>query len=272
MLPLGLLPVMPPFRYSRLPLGALTYRRLFRACLCKGHGAAQGARLREIGSAKAVRKRAGLWLQPLCPLLAVCALVGLVHPAVGNAQDSGQNRGQDSAQFPSQPATGSVALEPPAHVLGTASLGQTLRLTRDRDLGQGRLGPRFVDIRGTYLLAVLEGVQHGPTLQLSVGISEDGGFYEPVDAFSQWVIAPGYGLAWYEFEDWPMFAHVTLPFEPTDGSAVGVEFTLAAAYRVLAGVGPFAEFGAGTFFGMEGAPHPLLSFELGWMIDYEVLP
>lgn len=186
--------------------------------------------------------------------------------------------GSGSAAQAEPPAVATSTSTAPAErgefprLLATLGVGLPLRLTRDRDLGQGRLGPRYLDARVGYLLARGGSWQHGPALQLSTGLSEDGGFHNPVDAFEQWVVAPGYGVAHEAFQGASWLLHGFLPFALTGGRSLGVELTAALAYRVLAGLGLYAELGGGAFFGYEGAPHPMLTAELGLVIDYEVLP
>lgn len=153
------------------------------------------------------------------------------------------------------------------------SVGMPLRLRRDRRLGQGRFGPRFGELMLGAVLSSSEGaLQHGVGVGLSIGVSQDGGFYEQVEPFEQYSVSPGY-LAMLQVDtDWYGLGHVAIPVAFGGGASLGLDVGVACAYRLLAGLAVFVELSAVTFLGVELRPYPMLAAELGIVVDYEVLP
>lgn len=157
-------------------------------------------------------------------------------------------------------------------ILGTLSAGLPLRLRRDRNFGQGRLGPRFVDGSASYFWLSHGRLQHGPGLGISLNLSGDGGFFQPVDPWTQWVLAPTYSALWALEDDLLGIAHLGLPVAFAADKSIGLELAIGGVYKLLAGLGLFAELGVTTFGGAGGTLHPMLTAELGLAIDHEVLP
>jgi len=157
-------------------------------------------------------------------------------------------------------------------LMGTASAGRPVRLRRDRRLGQGRLAPAYLDLFAALVLPNSGGLQHGLGLTASIGLSADGGFYEPVKALSQVLVAPTYVLFSNLDADWLAFGHVGIPIGIAGGKTLGLDVGGALAYRVLAGLGFFAEISGVVFLGQEQRLYPMLACELGVMVDFEVLP
>lgn len=199
-----------------------------------------------------------------------CVTVFAVAPAIGHGQRVAALPSV-SQQAPGGPATVSRGPGFPRW-LAMASLGLPVRLSRNVDLGQEWLAPWYVDGLVGYLFGAAGPYQHGPALGASLGLSDDGGFYEPVSAFSQGVITPSYVLARQVTQELMVSGHVGLPVAISGKASVGAELAAAGGYRIFAGFGAFVELGGAMFVGVAGAVHPLVSVETGLFIDYEVLP
>jgi hypothetical protein len=207
----------------------------------------------------------------LCISACISACISGAWPDRALAQDKGalaQDKGAlvpDSAvREPAESAT-----DHPAHALATLSVGAPLRLTRNVDLDQDRFAPVFVDMLFGYTL--LNGsIQHGLGLGASLNLSEEGGFTEPVGIANQLVLMPAY-LGYHAIDnDWALLGHLGIPIALT-GTAE-LEVALGGGYRWLAGVLAYAELGANAFLGTSSTLHATVSLELGFMLDYEVLP
>ncbi len=157
----------------------------------------------------------------------------------------------------------------PWRVVALTSVGAPLRVTRRADLGQSTFAPLFIDANVGVLLPGRGGFRHGPLLGVSTNLSVDGGFYAPVEVFSQWVMSVGY-MARLDLND-DVFAlgHLAIPFDVGETGSVGAELSAGLAYRVLSGFGAFAAW-SGNVFGGEGGASAITSIELGAFIDYEV--
>jgi hypothetical protein len=159
----------------------------------------------------------------------------------------------------------------PLHGLATLSFGAPLRLTRNVDLDQNQIAPAFVDAMVGATLLQSSALQHGLGLGASLNVTGEGGYTEPVVPGQQLVLMPAY-LAYVPIDpDWVVLGHLGVPFALTAPS-FGFELAVGGGYRCLAGLLAFAELGLTTFIGGSGTLHPMLGLELGFMLDYEVLP
>ncbi len=161
--------------------------------------------------------------------------------------------------------------QPQPHALATLSFGAPLRITRNVDLDQNVIAPAFMDVLLGYTF--LNGsIQHGLGLGLSLNLSEEGGFTEPVGIANQLVLMPTY-LGYRAINrDWVLLGHFGVPLVLTGTTSAGLELALGAGYRFLAGVLAYAELGVDAFLGASSTLHATVSLELGFMLDYEVLP
>lgn len=159
----------------------------------------------------------------------------------------------------------------PERYVALASIGAPLRLTRDVDLDQSALAPIYTDVAFGYVLPG-EHVRHGIGLGLSLNLTKDGGFTEPVAPGEQFVLGPEYLLYVDLGRDALLLGQAQLPIVLTGSSTIGLALSAALGYRLLAGMGMFAELGFETFVGVSSRLHPSVSLELGLFLDYEVLP
>jgi hypothetical protein len=160
----------------------------------------------------------------------------------------------------------------PLHGLATLSFGAPLRLTRNVDLDQNQVAPAFVDAMLGVTLLHGSTLQHGLGLGASLNVTGEGGYTEPVVPGQQLVLMPAY-LMFLPFDpDWVALAHLGVPFSLTGVPSFGFELAIGGGYRCLAGVLAYAELGFTSFIGTTGTLHPMIGLELGFMLDYEVLP
>jgi hypothetical protein len=161
--------------------------------------------------------------------------------------------------------------EPP-HYLAMLTAGGTVRLTRNDELGQERLGPPFVDGFSGYLLSGPSGLRHGPGLGFCTNLTADGGFAEPVAAGEQWTLVPSYLVYWAPHPDLLLTAHLGPVFQVAGrDKSRGGEAALGAGYRILAGAGLYSEATFSLFGGAYDTLNPALSLEIGIFLDYEAL-
>jgi hypothetical protein len=189
----------------------------------------------------------------LVPLMLAGAVLCLCLPASVTAQASAQ-------------------AESPARYIASWSLGVPLRLGTNSDFGQKALAPVFTDALGGYVFSGKSRFRHGVGLGLSLNLTDDGGYTEPVRALDQLVVMPSY-LLFYDAAP-ALFAlgHFGIPFLVHGGTNAGAEVAFALGYRLLAGIGTFAEAGLDAFAGSGSTVHVTFSLEVGLFFDYEVLP
>jgi hypothetical protein len=188
-----------------------------------------------------------------CALIALCASACL------------------ASSFASSFASSAHAQASPQRYFAALTAGVPLRLTRNVDLDQGTLAPLYSDVLAGYVLPG-EDVRHGLGASLSLNLTADGGYTEPVAPGEQLALAPSYLLYVDLGPDSLMLGQAGLPIVLTGSNTIGLALSAALGYRLLAGVGVLAELGFETFVGVSSRLHPTVSLELGVFMDYEVLP
>jgi hypothetical protein len=164
------------------------------------------------------------------------------------------------------------ALEEPARYVATFSAGIPLRLTTDDDFGQDTFAPVYTDLLAGYVFANQTGFRHGLGLGVSLNLTHDGGYSEPVYSAEQLGVMPAYLLYADMGRDGFALGHLGVPFFVTSDRTFGVEAAGALGYRLLAGLGLFAELTFGAFVGAGSTLNPVVALEGGLFFDYEVLP
>ncbi len=156
--------------------------------------------------------------------------------------------------------------------LATVSAGVPLRLAQDEDYGQDTLAPVFTDALFGYVFAGEGTFRHGAALGLSLNLSRDGGYSEPVYAGEQFSVMPAYVLYADLGYDVLALAHLGVPIALTGVRSVGAELAGTIGYRLLARFGLFAQLSFDAFLGTGGTLNPTLALEGGVFFDFEVLP
>ena len=173
------------------------------------------------------------------------------------------------------------------HVFGTLGAGATIRIIQYETLNQDRVAPPYLQLRAGYFFEGDGSLQHGALLGIATVLNPDGTVSFGVDAFGQWTLAPSYVLRWWldgDLGDWLQVTGrlgVPLSFAPApDGTyfSWGLEGALGIVATLLQGLGLYAEADISLYFSNGADPtssvdvHPLVSFEGGIVVDYEVLP
>jgi hypothetical protein len=200
---------------------------------------------------------------------------------------AGRARGESYAWGDSStddvPSSSGPATHRYARVFGTVGAGITIRILEIQPLGQSRLAPAYLQLRGGYFFEGDGDVQHGIGLGIATNLQVDGEpdvitttgtIIQGIDPLSTWTLTPQYLLrAW--FGDWFQLigrvgVSVTAATLPNWGFEVGVHPLL----KILSGLGFYADVSFSMFF--SGEPdyqvHPLISIEGGVAIDFELLP
>jgi hypothetical protein len=165
----------------------------------------------------------------------------------------------------------------PSRLVLTIGGGSGLRLVKNITYDQQAFAPAYIDLMGAWVLPSAAQWRHGLGLTISTNITSDGSGSVGVDGFAQWMVAPTY-LAYLRFgEDWLITGHAGVPLGiSSDGEKsqqlIGLDVGAGAAFYLLAGFGIYVEASVSVWMGSEVSFHPILNYEGGFLIDYEVLP
>ena len=124
----------------------------------------------------------------------------------------------------------------------------------------------YVDLGVTMLVGDPSLVQHGPGLRLSIA----------VEGIGQQVLAPSY-LVCKQWGSLQPCARAAIPLVIAPDGNVGAELGLGLTYWLRAGLGATGEMVGSLFYGastrdVSYPAYPILSFQAGLVISYEVLP
>jgi len=198
------------------------------------------------------------------------AVLCFSHRAAAQAVAEPAPGTEDEAPDAQLGATGARSM--PERYLGMASVGAPLRLTRNEDYGQDTLAPAFSDLLAGYVFGARSGIRHGVGLGVSLNITDDGGYAEPVYAGEQVALMPAYLMYLDLGHDLFGLGHAGVPIVVSGGTTAGAELAAAFGYRLLAGAGIFAELSAAVYGGTDSSLNPIVGLEAGLFLDYEVLP
>lgn len=163
----------------------------------------------------------------------------------------------------------------PARLVFTVTGGGSFRLVKNTDYAQRFAGPAYLDLFGAYVFPGSGLFRHGAGFGVSANLTGDGKTIG-IDPFTQFSFSPTY-LAYLRFnDDWTAFGHASIPIgftaQPgTTETQIGFEIGVGATYWLTAGFGPYVEGSASVYWGEAYTIHPLVSGEVGIVIDYEVL-
>jgi hypothetical protein len=175
-------------------------------------------------------------------------------------------------------ASSSAAAEergPYVHLLGGAALGQSLRFNNPFRLATP-LGssPESISLTAPYLdvsvgafLGLPWGAQHGVWVHHSLALS----------GIDQTVITPSYAFLWRFHRGDALYGRVGPSFVTAPDPNVGAELAAGGVYMLSGAFGLNAELIGSAYYGaatrqVAATLVPLLSLQLGVVIDWEVLP
>lgn len=161
------------------------------------------------------------------------------------------------------------------HLMSTASVGDSLRFNNpyrlEHQLGETgeslSLTPPYVNLGGAFALGDPDGWQHGGSIQWSRSAA----------GLPQHVVAPAYMVVFGGARPWLAFARAGLPIVLNPDPNVGGELGVGGAWLFTAGLGLQAELIGDVFYGAATwekriTTIPMVSLQVGVVIDYEVLP
>lgn len=201
----------------------------------------------------------------------VCVVMieGAALAADGDHVDLSPSAEAEAFRSFSKPPTGY------ARVVGTLAFGDGLRFNNpyrlSTQLGQTAeslsLTSAYIDLGAGFALGPPNGLQHGAALRFSAALS----------GVSQQVLTPSYFVAVHGPRRTLAFGRAGTPILLSPDAGVGAELGAGIGYFLTAKVGLFGEvvgdlfYGAGTF-DVKYAVYPVLSAQLGLIIDAEILP
>jgi hypothetical protein len=213
-----------------------------------------------------------------------CALVTSALPSTASAQDeeqAGHSRGGYAwgEEHHEEQASG-----PAVHRYGRAFVslgaGGSIRIIQYEDLVQERFAPSYLQLRGGWFFEGDGMFQHGVVLGVGTPLSGDGTEAHGVSPFGQYSLAPSYMLRIIPDGDLGNWFQATgrigIPLSVGEQFSWGWEAGIGMLVKPLEGFGIYGEIGISQYFANDLEQnllqHPLLSFEIGLAVDYEVLP
>jgi hypothetical protein len=161
------------------------------------------------------------------------------------------------------------------HFLGALSLGRGIRLNNPYRLATPlgddaeslSITSTYADLALTIASGDAEGFQHGGSVHLSVALT----------GVPQEVLTPSYVLLLRLPPRFLAYGRAGLPLVLGPDTNLGYELAVGGAWLVSAGIGLTAELVGDLFYGAAtqeraASAIPVLSFQLGVLVDYEVLP
>jgi hypothetical protein len=124
----------------------------------------------------------------------------------------------------------------------------------------------YVDVGAAMLIGAPYGLRHGIALRWSIA----------VEGVSQSAMAPTYEI-WKRWRSFAAYGRVGPSIVLTPDSTWGFEGAAGGVWLVRGGLGVTAEIVGDVFYGagtrdVATATYPMLSGEIGLVVDYEVLP
>lgn len=218
----------------------------------------------------------------LLRLLTACALVApalLFSSAEGALAQDDEQAGHSRGGYAwGEERHEETASGPAAHHFGrgfvSLGAGGSLRIILYENLNQERFAPSYLQLRGGYFFESDGMFQHGVVLGVGAPLTGDGTDAYGVSPFGQFSLAPAYMIRLIPEGDLGEWFNATgrlgIPFSVGEQFSWGWELGLGMLVRPLAGLALYGEIDFSMYFATDY--HPLLSFEIGVAIDYEVLP
>lgn len=222
-------------------------------------------------------------------VVAALALLGTCPRARAQAdEETASDAGGDGYAW-GEPESRAAEPEDPLRIMGYVGAGLGFRPLRNLDppFNQDFMSPAYLDLAGVVYLPGSE-LRHGVGLGVSTTLSND--VNSGVRMFRQWALTPAYylliplrrlipdlGHDWVQLQ-----GHVGVPIvisqalgSPPDSSDVDVTFGgelgVGVNFKFLAGLGVYFEAQVAAYGGTSNTVHPVISADLGFVVDYEVL-
>jgi hypothetical protein len=193
--------------------------------------------------------------------IAAVAALGLFLPSFARAADK-----DDARAFETKPGAFALML--------TSALGDGLRFNNPfrlatvlgSDAQSLSRSATYVDLGAAMVVGAPYGLRHGIALRWSIA----------VEGISQVAAAPTYQL-WKRWSAFAAYGRAGPSFVLGPDSTWGLEGAAGGVWFVRGGLGVTAEIVGDVFYGagtrdVATATYPMLSGEIGLVIDYEVLP
>ncbi len=161
------------------------------------------------------------------------------------------------------------------HLFGALAIGRGIRFNNpyrlSTPLGDDAeslsLTSTYADLSATSAFGDAEGFQHGGSIHLSVALA----------GIPQEVATPGYVLVYPFPPNFFVYGRAALPIIVEPDTNVGYELAAGGAWLWTAGIGATAELVGDLFYGAATQDKavsaiPVLSFQFGVIVDYEILP
>jgi hypothetical protein len=161
------------------------------------------------------------------------------------------------------------------HLYAESGVGRGLRFNNpyrlQTELGSNAqslsLSAFYLDLAPGVLLGTPGGVQYGAALHASFALQ----------GIQQEVLTPSYVMLFPLSARWQLRGRVGLPIVLEPDASVGVEASAGAVWLITAGIGVSADLIGSLFPGADtlqqtGTVIPILSAQLGLVLNYEVLP
>jgi hypothetical protein len=161
------------------------------------------------------------------------------------------------------------------HLFGALAVGRGIRFNNPyrlstplgNDAESLSLTSTYADLSANGSFGDAEGFQHGASLHLSIALA----------GVPQEVATPGYVLVYPFPPNFFVYGRAALPIIIEPDTNVGYELAAGGAWLWTAGIGATAELVGDLFYGAATQERsvsviPVLSFQFGIIIDYEILP
>ncbi len=183
-----------------------------------------------------------------------------------------------AAAQPRAPSEPDLSLPPGglyAHVFGALSVGRGLRLNNPYRLATPlgddaeslSLSATYLDLAANVTFGNPNGVQHGGAIHLASAL----------DGIPQEVVTPSYVALLRLPPRFFLYGRAGTPIVLEPDASVGLEAAAGGAWLFTAGLGLTAELVGSVFYGaatqdVDATTIPIISLQLGVLVDYEVLP
>lgn len=161
------------------------------------------------------------------------------------------------------------------HLMGAAAIGRGIRFNNPYRLATPlgddaeslSLSATYLDLSVSAASGDPDGLQHGGSLHFSVAL----------EGVPQEVVTPSYLAAYRLPPRFLVFARAGLPLVLEPDVNLGYELAVGGAWLVTAGLGVTAELVGDLFYGAATQDEaltaiPMLSLQVGALVDFEVLP